>query len=41
MIARSGDDQLSLDKAMDWVAAAAKDNEGRRLTLDLAPPHEA
>ena len=38
MIERSGDDQLSLDKAMDWVAAAAKDNEGRRITLNLTTP---
>eukprot|EP01051_Picozoa_sp_SAG22_P010323 SAG22_NODE_922_length_6485_cov_1.825556_2_plen_871_part_00 len=35
MIERSGDDQGSLDKAFDWVSKAAKENEGRRIVLNL------
>lgn len=35
LIERSGDDQASLDKAFDWVSKAAKENEGRRIVLNL------
>ena len=35
MIERSGDDQGSLDKAMDWVSKAAQENEGRRIVLNM------
>ena len=35
LIERSGDDQASLDKAFDLVSKAAKENEGRRIALNL------
>lgn len=35
LIERSGDDQGSLDKAFELVSKAAKENEGRRIALNL------